>query len=78
MEGEVKKIDAHNSLLALKDSYATMGHDWKTGSNCMGKEGVSKMNNNRQLCVTNTYFAGRSSQKTTWQHPLYIASLESS
>ena len=79
LEEEVKKVPARNSLLVLGDFNARVGRDWEPWSNCLGKEGVGKMNSNgqrvlelcqiQQLCVTNTYFAGRLSHKTTWQHP---------
>ena len=79
LEPEIQNVSARDSLLVLGDFKARVGTDWRNWASYLGKEGVGKMNSNgqrvlelcasQQLCVTNTYFAGRSSHKTTWQHP---------
>ncbi|XP_038073007.1 uncharacterized protein LOC119741328 [Patiria miniata] len=79
LEDEVRHVPARDSLLVLEDFNARVGNDYGNWPDCHGNQGVGRMNNNGQrvlelcvaqrLCVTNTYFAGRISHKTTWQHP---------
>ena len=79
LESEVVKAKSCEALIVLGDFNARVGRDWESWPGCIGKEGVGNMNENgqrvlelcasQQLCVTNTYFAGKLSHKTTWQHP---------
>ena len=79
LEEEIRTGRARESLPVLGDFNARVGDSCENWPNCIGREGVGKMNTNGQrvlelcaalqLCVTNTYFAGPISHNTTWQHP---------
>ena len=63
----------------MGDFNARVGAEHDQWPLCLGREGVGKMNENGQrvleicassnLCVTNTYFPGKLSRKTSWRHP---------
>ncbi|XP_059049895.1 uncharacterized protein LOC131844918 [Achroia grisella] len=61
------------------DFNAHVGGDYTAWPNCIGYHGIGKLNENGQrllefcseysLCVTNTYFKGKTSRKVSWKHP---------
>ena len=74
-----KEIPANDQIVLLGDFNARVGADHEAWTDCLGKHGIGKMNENGQrllefsvfhgLCITNTYFDLKQHLKTSWRHP---------
>ena len=63
------------TIIILGDFNARVGHSFENWTGILGKHGIGNMNHNEQLslevcanqnlCVTNTFFAGKISRKTS-------------
>ncbi|CAG4932561.1 unnamed protein product [Colias eurytheme] len=81
----LRKIPSTERVVILGDFNARVGSDHTIWSSCLGREGVGRMNENGQrllefcmqyqLCITNTYFKGKSMHKVSWKHPRSASSL---
>ena len=70
---EIEKVPRTETVIILSDFNATVGRAFESWN------GVGNMNDNRQLvlelcasqdlCITNTFFEGNISRKTSWRHP---------
>uniref|UniRef100_H3A5L3 Endonuclease/exonuclease/phosphatase domain-containing protein n=1 Tax=Latimeria chalumnae TaxID=7897 RepID=H3A5L3_LATCH len=75
----VKGIPPTEQLCLLGDFNARVGADNNSWPDCLGYFGIGKMNINgqrllefctqNQLCITNSYFAGKGCHKVSWRHP---------
>nr|XP_025037115.1 craniofacial development protein 2-like [Pelodiscus sinensis] len=79
LQEQIDKIPHHNVLIIMGDLNAKVGLDNEGYKSCMGPEGVSERNNNRQrfvdLCLDNglviggTVFQHKTIHKLTWISP---------
>uniref|UniRef100_H3AUZ3 Endonuclease/exonuclease/phosphatase domain-containing protein n=1 Tax=Latimeria chalumnae TaxID=7897 RepID=H3AUZ3_LATCH len=75
----VKGIPPTKQLFLLGDFNARVNADNNSWPDCLGYFGIGKMNINGQqlhefcaqdqLCITNSYFAGKDCHKVSWRHP---------
>ena len=70
------------TIMILGDFNARVGRSFENWTDILGKNDIGNMNCNGQLllevcanqslCVTNTFFSGKISRKTSWKHPSVI------
>ncbi|CAE1327547.1 unnamed protein product [Acanthosepion pharaonis] len=67
---EISSYPNTEGLYLLGDISVRVEADCDTWPSCLDRQGISKMNENRQrLCVTNTYFKFKERHKVSWRHP---------
>ncbi|KAJ2942076.1 hypothetical protein O0L34_g10993 [Tuta absoluta] len=79
LDQSLRGLRPSDRLYNLGDFNTRVGQDNVAWPDCIGNHGIGKLNENGQrllelcskhlLCITNTYFKGKSSRKVSWKHP---------
>ena len=79
LEQEIEKVPQTETVIIPGNFNARVGRALESWDGILGKHGIGNMNENGQLllelcashnlCVTNTFFEGKISRKTSWKHP---------
>ena len=86
LEQEIEKVPRTETVIILGDFNARVGRAFESWNGILGKHGAGNMNENGQLllepcashnlCVTNAFFEGKISRKTSWKHPRSVHQLD--